>query len=182
MCTKMTHKKTRNFWVLGLLAALSLAIVRPVDAQDRQIKLGNSGWTLFEDNSEATGPTCNVMKETEGSLFKFGIGSQGSFIIALADMTLINQLDSVGLWKPNANYQAQVYIGKSAPISTSAQQYGGHTVIVKLPYHALPLLSKSSAVAVNLNGLAMRGYKVSNIDKALTALIACGKRNSLIAP
>lgn len=165
------------------LIAVLFGVATPAIAQNMtEEKIGNSGWSLSTQRFSPTESSCLVTTEAQSSLFKFGIGSRGSLYLAVADVYLINQLSSVGLWKAGMEYRAQVFVGKDAPLQTEGQQYGDHTVMIRLPYNSVPRFSRASKVSINLNGLAMRGYDVPGMKQALSALIACAKKQSLIAP
>ena len=161
----------------GVLLSSSL----PAAAQHRETKLGTTGWTLVADADGGKVFSCGVSRRASDFEFKVAIGERGGLAIVLEDPYLDNQLASVGLWKAGARYSATVFIGKDAPVSTDANQAGQHSVIVQLPYSARPQISRASNIAVNLNGLAMRGYAVPGVGKALDAVIACARTNGLIA-
>jgi hypothetical protein len=162
--------------ITGMLGITSASAEK---VQSHETEIGG-GWSLSEDRFSNGEHSCLASIETENTLFKFVIGSRGGFFIAIADVPLINQLSSVGLWTPGAEYRAQIFIGKEAPYATEGHQYGDHTVMIRVPYSSVPKFSRADRVAINLNGLAMRGFKVPGMKRGLNAVIACAKKNSLI--
>ena len=180
----MKFERKWNFHPLGVALAMFAASfvlsTVPLKAQGKEKEIGG-GWSVLDQSFSNGEHSCLASIITENTLFKFVIGSRGSFYIAIADVPLINQLKSVGLWTAGAEYRAQVFIGKDAPYATEGQQYGDHTVMVRVPYSAVPRFSRADRVAINLNGLAMRGFRVPGMKRGLDAVIGCAKRNNLIA-
>lgn len=162
-----------------MLTSLLVASSAPSEAQNGEVEIGG-GWSLSEQGFSNGEHSCLASIITDDTLFKFVIGSRGSLFITIADVPLINQLNSVGLWTPGAEYRAQVFIGKDAPYATEGQQYGDHTIMIRVPYSAVTKFSRADRVGVNLNGLAMRSFKVPGMKRGLDAVIACAKKNNLI--
>lgn len=165
--------------ISGLAMSLTVAVV-PVKAQVNDKDLGG-GWSVSDRTFSNGEHSCVSAIITDNTLFKFVIGTRGSFAIAIADVPLINQLKSVGLWTAGAEYRAQVFIGKDGPYATEGRQYGEHTVLVWMPYTSVSTFSRADRVAVNLNSLAMRGFKIPGMKKGIDAVISCAKKNNLIA-
>jgi hypothetical protein len=166
-----------------LVLAAHDAAAAPRDAQSQQPQIFDkrivpgTRWIASITMERGEYVNCQIELNVEGGVqVRYTIGSKGSPVILLNDKYMERQVSETLGWTEGQSYRAQLFLDDKR-FNVQAQRIGQHTLLIPLVSIDRETVFRAKKMALQVGGIAMRGYDVKGLDIASHELLDCYRQH-----
>ncbi|WP_140943423.1 hypothetical protein [Prosthecodimorpha hirschii] len=132
--------------------------------------------SVTRDGSEFV--SCQIAKKTNSAEVRFTIGSKGGFVFIVHDIYQERMISEVLGWDEGLSFRAQLFADNMGLLNVEAHRIWEHSLLVPLGAIDRRKLLQTKNIALQVGGIAMRGYDIAGIKAALPDLFTCYEAHS----